>query len=191
MPLVPGVGNSLLCAYIISFSTRHMPGQQQQDRLACPLRSLPWARDLGLWILSADGPHFYLRTLPLDRGAGIWSIWWLCTKQTEIRNHVQMWLQKIPSNKKGTTSTNERREISTGRGEEKKQNPPKTILQKFNFRLKYLTLKTAFLVVSEIPEKSLAFSMLLSCLHLRIKRNTSRGQLMHREEKLSVRNEWY
>ena len=71
MPLVPGVGNSLLCAYIISFSTRHMPGQQQQDRLACPLRSLPWARDLGLWILSADGPHFYLRTLPLDRGAGI------------------------------------------------------------------------------------------------------------------------
>ena len=100
-----------------------------------------------------------------------------------------MWLQKIPSNKKGTTSTNERREISTGRGEEKKQNPPKTILQKFNFRLKYLTLKTAFLVVSEIPEKSLAFSMLLSCLHLRIRRNTSRGQLMHREEKLSVRNE--
>ena len=74
MPMVPGAGNSLLCAYVISFSTRHMPGHQQQGRLACSLRSLPWVGGSGLWILSADGPHFYLRTLPLDWGAGsrIW-----------------------------------------------------------------------------------------------------------------------
>ena len=60
---------------------------------------------------------------------------------------------KSPATRKEAASANERREINTGRGEKKKQNPPKTILQKFNFRLKYLTPKTAFLVVSEIPEK--------------------------------------
>lgn len=48
---------------------------------------------------------------------------------------------KSPATRKEVASTNERRKINTKRGEEKKQNPPKTVLQKFNFRLKYLTKK--------------------------------------------------
>ena len=60
---------------------------------------------------------------------------------------------KSPATRKEAASMNERREIHTGRGGEKKQNPPRTVLQKFNFRLKYLTPKPAFLVVSETPEK--------------------------------------
>ena len=48
---------------------------------------------------------------------------------------------KSPATRKEVASTSERREINTKRGEEK--NPLKTVLQKFNFRLKYLTKKTS------------------------------------------------
>ena len=51
MPVVPAVGDSLLCTPVISFSTRHMPDHQQQATPACSLRSLPWVGGLGSWIL--------------------------------------------------------------------------------------------------------------------------------------------
>lgn len=49
---------------------------------------------------------------------------------------------KSPATRKEAAPTNERRKKSILKGEErKKQNPPKTILHKFNFRLKCLTTR--------------------------------------------------